>query len=169
VLNKLGLIVSFLEHIKCEFVNANVYPLMAAVFLRSPSFLAHPRHFVVSMGSSPVFFIVEIRDSSFGLLCMISLSTPNRCFYHESVKKMEKRTINLSDEELIIKRYKIRATGSQNASIETTIPREAFEREARRQGMTTEEALRNLTAVWRFNSFRGLHLSFENKTPNDNV
>jgi hypothetical protein len=76
---------------------------------------------------------------------------------------MEKQYIKLSDEEVIIRRYKIRATGNQNASIETTIPREAFEREARRQGMTIKEALRDLTAVWRFNSFRGLHLSFEPK------
>jgi len=84
-------------------------------------------------------------------------------FYHESVKEMEKQLITLVDEEVIIKRYKVRTTGNQNASIETTIPREAFEREARRQGMTVEEAVRNLTAVWRYNSFRGLHLSFEKR------
>jgi len=77
------------------------------------------------------------------------------------MKIMENQYIKLSDEEVLIRRYKIRATGNQNASIETTIPREAFEREARRQGMTIKEAIRDLTAVWRFNSFRGLHLSFE--------
>jgi len=82
---------------------------------------------------------------------------------------MEKQTINISDEEMIIKRYKVRTTGNQNASIETTIPREAFEREARRQGMTIEEAVRKLRAVWRFNSFRGLHLSFEKKSRNKTV
>lgn len=76
---------------------------------------------------------------------------------------MEKQTIQLSDEKLIIKRYKVRSVGNQNASIETTIPKEAFEREARRLGMTVEEAIRNLVAVWRFNSFKGLHLSFERK------
>ena len=74
---------------------------------------------------------------------------------------MEKQTIQLSDEKVIIKRYKVRSVGNQKASIETTIPREAFEREARRCGMTMEEALSNLMAVWRFNSFKGLHLSFE--------
>jgi len=87
-------------------------------------------------------------------------------FCHKDVKNLEKQTITLSDEEVIIKRYKVRTTGNQNASIETTIPREAFEREARRQDMTIEEAVRKLTAVWRFNSFRGLHLSFEKKTEN---
>lgn len=76
---------------------------------------------------------------------------------------MEKQNIQLSDKEVIIRRYKIRATGNQNASIETTIPKEAFEREARRQGMTINEALQKLTAVWRYNSFRGLHLSFEKR------
>jgi hypothetical protein len=76
---------------------------------------------------------------------------------------MENQTIELSDEKVIIKRYKIRPVGNQSASIETTIPREAFEREARRCGMTIDEAIRNLTAVWRFNSFRGLHLSFEKR------
>ena len=76
---------------------------------------------------------------------------------------MENQTIQLSDDQVIIRRYKVRTTGNQNASIETTIPREAFEREARRQGMTIEEALKNLAAVWRFNNFRGLHLSFENR------
>ena len=74
---------------------------------------------------------------------------------------MENQTIRLEDNELYIKKYKIRATGNQTASIETTIPKEAFEREARRKGMTIKEALKNLTAVWRYNSFRGLHLSFE--------
>jgi hypothetical protein len=74
---------------------------------------------------------------------------------------MENRTIKLEDENLFIKIYKLRATGNQTASIETTIPKEAFEREARRQGMTIKEALEKLRAVWRYNSFRGLHLSFE--------
>jgi len=74
---------------------------------------------------------------------------------------MENQTIKLEDNELYIKKYKIRATGNQTASIETTIPKEAFEREARRKGMTIKEALEKLTAVWRYNNFRGLHLSFE--------
>lgn len=74
---------------------------------------------------------------------------------------MEKATIELADKDVIIKRYKIRVTGSRGATIETSIPREAFEREARRAGLTIEEALEKLQAVWRFNNFHGLHLSFE--------
>ena len=80
-------------------------------------------------------------------------------FCHKDVKKLE-TDIKLTDEEVIIKRYKIRTTGNQNASVETTIPREAFEREARRLGYKPEEAVKELEAVWRFNNFRGLHLSF---------
>ena len=74
---------------------------------------------------------------------------------------MENQTIQLKEDDVIIKRYKVRTAGNLDASIETTIPREAFEREARRQGMTTQEALEKLAAVWRYNSFQGLHLSFE--------
>ena len=76
---------------------------------------------------------------------------------------MENETITLSDEKVIMRRYKVRRVGNQKSSIETTIPREAFEREARRCGMTAQEALTQLVAVWRFNSFKGLHLSFERK------
>lgn len=74
---------------------------------------------------------------------------------------MEKTTIHLRDEDVIIKRYKIRTTGKNGATLETSIPREVFEREARRLGLTIEQALKKLVAVWRFNDFRGLHLSFE--------
>jgi hypothetical protein len=76
---------------------------------------------------------------------------------------MENDIITINDKKVIMRRYKIRSVGNQKASIETTIPREVFEREARRYGMTTQQALSDLVAVWRFNSFRGLHLSFEKK------
>jgi len=72
-------------------------------------------------------------------------------------------TINLDDKNVIIKTYRIRTTGKNSASLEICIPKEVFEREARRFGLTIEEALDRLVAVWRFNSFHGLHLSFEPK------
>ena len=75
-------------------------------------------------------------------------------------------TIELKDTDVIIKTYKIRKTGRHGATIETSIPREVFEREARRLGLTFEEALEKLVAVWRYNSFRGLHLSFEHPKEN---
>jgi len=75
-----------------------------------------------------------------------------------SSEQMEKI---LSDENVIIRRYKIRVTGSRGSTIETSIPREVVEREARRHGLTLSQALEKLVAVWRYNSFAGLFLSFE--------
>ena len=69
----------------------------------------------------------------------------------------------LRDENVIKKRYKIRRTGKSGETLETTVPREAFEREARRFQMNPEEAVNKLVAVWRFNNFKGLHLDFELK------
>lgn len=71
------------------------------------------------------------------------------------------REIKIDDKDVIIKRYKIRPTGKAGATLETSIPKEVFEREARRLGLTFEEALEKLEAVWRFNDFHGLLLSFE--------
>ena len=71
------------------------------------------------------------------------------------------KTIELDDPNLIIKSYRVRQTGKHGASLETTIPREVFEREARKKGMTIKEGLEKLRAVWRYNSFEGLHLNFE--------
>jgi hypothetical protein len=72
-------------------------------------------------------------------------------------------TIQTSDQDVIIKRYKVRLTGRFGSTIETTVPREVFEREARRLGLTVIEALEELVAVWRYDSFDGLHLTFERK------
>ena len=69
--------------------------------------------------------------------------------------------LELDDTEVIQKRYKLRRMS--NKCIETTIPFEVFAREARRAGLTPEQALKQLEAVWRYNSFHGLHLSFEEK------
>lgn len=60
-------------------------------------------------------------------------------------------------------RYKLRRAGAKNATIELTLPKEAFEREARRYNMSIDEAMEKLQAVWWVNSFPGLHLTFERK------
>jgi len=78
------------------------------------------------------------------------------------VVNMEEKII-IHPDHVIKKTYKVRQTGRHGSSLETTIPREAFEREARRRGMTVEEAVKKLKAVWWFNNFNGLHLSFEEK------
>ena len=72
-------------------------------------------------------------------------------------------TIQISDQDVIIKRYKVRLTGRFGSTIETTVPKEVFEREARCLGLTAREALEKLVAVWRYDSFKGLHLTFEPK------
>jgi len=69
--------------------------------------------------------------------------------------------IVIDEKEALVKKYRIRPTGKGGATLETSIPKEVFCREARRLGLTFEEALEKLVAVWRYNSFRGLHLSFE--------
>ena len=71
------------------------------------------------------------------------------------------QVIELKDEELFIKTYKVRQPAKDRHSIQTTVPIEAFERDARRHKMTFQEALEKLRAVWRYNKFDGLHLSFE--------
>jgi hypothetical protein len=77
------------------------------------------------------------------------------------MNEKEINTVELTDVNLIIKRYTLRVTGRNGRTVETSIPREVVEREARRQGLTLTEALERLEAVWRYNSFRGLLLSFE--------
>lgn len=73
--------------------------------------------------------------------------------------------IRLKDEQVIIRKYKVRRTGKGKKTLETSIPREAFDREARKLGLLPEKAIDMLDAVWRYNSFDGLHLSFERKSP----
>lgn len=71
--------------------------------------------------------------------------------------------IVLDDKEVITRKYKLRTAGAQNATIEITLPKDAVEREARRLGVSEEEAVKKLVGVWRYNSFQGLHLIFELK------
>jgi len=72
-------------------------------------------------------------------------------------------TISLDDKKLIVKKYKLRTAGAQGATIEITLPKGAVERDARRLGLSEEEAVEKLVGVWRYDSFPGLHLSFETK------
>lgn len=64
----------------------------------------------------------------------------------------------------MIKKYKVRTAGRDSTTLEATIPREVFERAARRHGLKVEEAIERLIAVWHYDSFDGLHLTFEEKT-----
>jgi len=50
-------------------------------------------------------------------------------------------TICIDDKNILKKSYKLRPTGKRGSTIETSIPREVFEREARRFGLNPEEVL----------------------------
>lgn len=75
----------------------------------------------------------------------------------------------LDDRRAIIVKYKPRCTGTNGKTIEVTIPPLAFEREARERGLTVNEAVKELRAVWRFNDFPGLHLTFEKRNGDKNA
>jgi len=81
-------------------------------------------------------------------------------FFQKEVVKMNE-TIQIDDRDVIMKKYRLRRAGAQRATIEITLPKEAVEREARRLGITEKEAAEKLVGVWKYNNFRGLHLSFE--------
>ena len=75
--------------------------------------------------------------------------------------------IALDDKKVIVKKYKLRTAGAQGATIEITLPKAAVEREARRLGISEEQAVERLVGVWRYNNFRGLHLDFELRKPSE--
>ena len=56
--------------------------------------------------------------------------------------------------------YKIRATGREGLSFETTIPREVIVKEAEKQDMSLDDFVDNFVALWRYNDFRGMHFEF---------
>jgi len=69
------------------------------------------------------------------------------------------------NKNVIMKKYKLRRAGAQGATIEITVPKEAVEREARRLGISEEEAVERLLGVWKYDnfSFPGLVLQFERR------
>lgn len=66
------------------------------------------------------------------------------------------------DENAIMKRYKLRKSGGGGTFV-ITLPKIAVEREARRLGISEEEAAEKLQGCWHFNNFEGLLLVFEIK------
>lgn len=76
-------------------------------------------------------------------------------------------SIAFDEKKVLLKKYKLRTAGAQGATIEITLPKEALEREARRLDVSEEQAVEKLMGVWKYNSFKGLHLDFELKTPEE--
>lgn len=67
----------------------------------------------------------------------------------------------VDDSNLIIKKYKVRLIGKNGRTIGVSVPREVFEREVRKLGLPLKNATEKIEAVWRYNSFDGLYLKFE--------
>jgi len=76
---------------------------------------------------------------------------------------IDKNTIIIDDNFALLKKCKLRTAGAAGATIEITLPKSAVEREARRLGVSEEDAVAKLLGVWHFGSFRGLYLDFELK------
>jgi len=74
---------------------------------------------------------------------------------------MEQVVIRLDDPNLLSKKYKLRRAGAYGQSTEVTLPPQLFERESKRLGLSRDEALNLLHAIWRYGNFRGVYLSFE--------
>ena len=88
----------------------------------------------------------------------------NKCYPH--ITPMPKQTlaeIRMEKADRLTKTYLVRKTGREGRSLEITIPREVFDREARRLGMEPDDAVSKLNAVWSYNCFEGLYLSFHPK------
>lgn len=75
--------------------------------------------------------------------------------------------IKIDDKTCYIKMYKLRRTGRHGATLETSIPKEIFERECRKQGLNFDEGVEKLQAVWRYGDFPGVYLTFENSKEYD--
>ena len=76
---------------------------------------------------------------------------------------MKNANIVINEKNVLKKRYRLRTTGEDGRSIETTIPPEVIEREARRAELSVNDYLNQFVAEWRYNDFRGLHLDFVRK------
>jgi hypothetical protein len=68
--------------------------------------------------------------------------------------------IVIKDKGALRRRYRLRRTGRQWLSWETTIPREVVEREAHERGIPLTEFEKRFEAEWLFDNFPGLYLVF---------
>jgi len=59
------------------------------------------------------------------------------------------------------RRYKMRVQGENGLNTVVSIPRPVIEREAEMHGMTPEEFIKRFRAVAHYDSFEGVHYTFE--------
>jgi hypothetical protein len=79
----------------------------------------------------------------------------------KEVVKMPEEKVVIDISNALRKEYNLRPTGTN--SFETTIPVEPLKREARKLGMPLEEFIGRYEAVWHFDGFPGLYLTFQEK------
>jgi len=72
-------------------------------------------------------------------------------------QKQEKKLI-VEIDTLYEKQYKLRKTGEEGFSVSVTIPKLILEYEAKQRGLTIEDLLKEVNAVWKFNHLRGHYL-----------
>lgn len=68
--------------------------------------------------------------------------------------------IEYNPNDTLRRTYRLRPTGREGTALETTIPREVVEREARRNNMAVDEFVKKFDVAWFFDSFDGMHLTF---------
>jgi len=66
------------------------------------------------------------------------------------------------------RKYKLRFTGENGSSIETTIPSGVIKREANKRDISVEDFKEKYRVVWYADNFDGLHLRFVEKGGNKN-
>jgi len=71
-----------------------------------------------------------------------------------------KEKFSIDRKKALRRHYALRKTGEGGKSIETTIPREVVEREARRRGLEVSEFLEEYVAEVLYNDFHGVHITF---------
>lgn len=79
----------------------------------------------------------------------------------------EKIIIEYDPKDAIKRTYRLRTTGREGTALETTIPREVVEREARRHSLSVDEFIDQFEVEWAYNSFSGMHLTFIKKEEMD--
>ena len=73
------------------------------------------------------------------------------------------KSIEYDPKDAINKKYRIRTTGREGSALETTIPRDIVEREARRHNMSIDEFIEKFEVNWNYDSFDGAHFTFKER------
>ena len=73
---------------------------------------------------------------------------------------MEPKKLNIDLKDALTVRYKARKAGAGNRTIQTVIPYEVVEREARRAGLSVDDFLKEYEILFRYNHFGGVHFEF---------